>query len=61
MWVYFSVNDKVLINYPTTTGLYKTGDSEYKEGNMTSDSGVARVKVTDGIKTVYSSYNRVSA
>lgn len=55
------VNDKVLINYPTTTGLYKTGDSEYKGGNMTSDSGVARVKVTDGIKTVYSSYNRVSA
>ena len=52
------VNDKVLINYPTTTGLYKTGDSEYKEGNMTSDSGVVIAKVTDGIKTVYSSYNR---
>ena len=55
------VNDKVLINYPTTTGLYKTGDSEYKEGNMTSDSGVVIAKVTDGIKTVYSSYNRISA
>ena len=55
------VNDKVLINYPTTTGLYKTGDSEYKEGNMTSDSGTIIAKVTDGIKTVYSSYNRVSA